>query len=118
MFKAPPATIGKRLEWVVTATVPVLVAGFFAGWLRIEGDPASAIPIVAIGVRLRYLFFPLMYGGFRLALLGEIFIVAGAAGLAGAGQATDLLAAGLGLIQLATGLVLCRQWRDSERDAI
>src|SRR5512147_2553709 len=33
VFKASPSTTGKRLEWIAIATVPVLLGGFFIGWL-------------------------------------------------------------------------------------
>lgn len=111
VFKAPPATIGKRLEWIGIATVPVLLAGFYIGWLRIEGEPASAIPIVAIGVGLRYLVFPAMYGGYAFVLLGAAFIAAGVVGLAGSAILMPYTPLGLGLLELATGAMLVRQWR-------
>ena len=38
-FKAPAAGPGKRLEWIGAATVPVLLAGFYVGWLRLEAEP-------------------------------------------------------------------------------
>lgn len=112
-FKAPAAGPGKRLEWIAIAiaTVPVLLAGFYVGWLRLETEPFAAIPIVAIGVGLRYLVFPVMYGGRVFLGLGAAFIVGGAAGLAMPGSVALLMALFLGMAEVQVGSWLVRQWR-------
>lgn len=111
VFKAPPSGPGKRLEWIAIATVPVLLTGFFVGYLRLPADPFAAIPVVAIGVGLRYLTFPAIYGGAVFLGLGAAFIAAGAGGLA----APELLALpatfGLALTELAVGTLLARRWQ-------
>ncbi len=114
VFKASPAVTGKRLEMIALATVPVLLAGFYIGWLRLGAEPFAAIPIVAVGVGLRYLTFPVMYGGYRFALLGAAFIAAGGAGLAAPEQVALPAALGLALTELAVGTVLWRQWRSAD----
>lgn len=111
VFKAPPSGEGRRLEWIAIATVPVLLAGFYIGWLRLEAAPLAAIPIVAIGVGLRYLTFPVMYGGLIFAGLGAAFIAGGAAGLASSGGMALPMTLGLALTELALGTLLARQWR-------
>ena len=109
-FKSPPSGAGKRLEWIAIATVPVLLAGFYVGWMRLGTTPSAAIPIVAIGVGLRYLTFPVMYGGTHFALLGGAFILGGTAGLFAPEQAAAMTL-GLGAMELAVGAALWRQWR-------
>lgn len=116
IFKAPPAGPGKRLEWIAIATVPVLLAGFFVGYLRLPAAPLAAIPIVAIAVGLRYLVFPVMYGSARLAGLGAVFIAAGAAGLNAPEQVALPATFGLAVTELVVGTLLARQWR-AERAA-
>ncbi len=111
VFKARPSSTGKRLELIALATVPVLLGGFFVAWLRLGAEPFAAIPIVAIGVGLRYLTFPVMYGGYRFVLLGGAFIAAGAAGLAAPEQVALPATLGLALTELAVGTVLWGQWR-------
>jgi len=110
-FKAPPAGPGKRLEWIGIATVPVLLAGFFFGWLRLETESFSAIPIVAIGVGLRYLVFPVMYGGRVFLGLGAAFIAGGAAGLAAPESVALLMTLFLALTEVQVGSWLVRKWR-------
>lgn len=110
-FKAPAAGPGKRLEWIAIATVPVLLAGFYVGWLRLEAEPFAAIPIVAIGVGLRYLVFPVMYGGAVFLGLGAAFIAGGAAGLAMPGSVALLMTMFLALMEVQVGSRLVRQWR-------
>ena len=110
VFKAPAAGPGKKLEWIGTATVPVLLAGFFFGWLRLEAAPFAGIPMVAIGVGLRYLTFPVMYGGAVFLGLGAVFIAGGAAGLAAPESVAAPVTLGLALTELALGALLARQW--------
>lgn len=110
-FKAPPSGAGKRLERIAVATVPVLLAGFYFGWLKLDAEPFAAIPIVAIGVGVRYLLFPVMYGGYRFALLGTGFIAGGAAGLAAPGEVAALMTLGLAVMELVAGAALWREWR-------
>jgi len=110
-FKAPAAGPGKRLEWIAIATVPVLLAGFFFGWLRLEATPFAAIPMVAIGVGLRYLVFPVMYGGRVFFGLGAVFIAGGAAGLAMPESAALLMTLFLALTEVQVGSWLIRTWR-------
>lgn len=111
VFKAPAAGPGKKLEWIAIATVPVLLAGFYFGWLRLETEPFAAIPMVAIGVGLRYLAFPVMYGGLVFLGLGAAFIAGGAAGLAAPESVAVLMTLGLAMAELALGSWLTRQWR-------
>lgn len=110
-FKAPAAGPGKRLEWIAIATVPVLLAGFYVGWLKLEAEPYAAIPIVAIGVGLRYLVFPVMYGGRVFLGLGAAFIAGGAAGLAMPESVALLMTLFLALTEVQVGSWLARQWR-------
>lgn len=117
VFKAPSAGPGKRLEWIAIATLSVLLGGFYIGWLRIEGEPASAIPIVAIGVGLRYLAFPVMFGSLVFALLGAAFIASGAAGVLSL-AAAPWVTLGLGVLELATGTMLVYQWRAAASGAM
>lgn len=112
-FKAPPSGPGKKLEWIAIATVPVLLAGFFFGYLRLPAEPHAAIPLVAIGVGLRYLTFPVMYGGWVFAGLGAAFIAGGAAGLAAPESVALLTTVFLALTELTVGTMLARQWRAS-----
>lgn len=111
VFKAPPSGVGKRREAIAVATVPVLLAGFYLGYLRLPAEPLAAIPIVAIAVALRYLAFPLMYGGTVFGALGAVFIAAGAAGLAAPGPVALPATLGLALTELGAGLWLARQWQ-------
>jgi len=111
VFKAPQSGAGKRLEWIAIVTVPILLGGFYFAWRGLDEAPFAAIPIVAIGVGLRYLAFPVMYGGPRFALLGGAFILAGATGLAAPEQMAAPAAFGLALIELAVGGLLWRHWR-------
>ena len=111
VFKAPPSGEGKRLEWIAIATVPVLLAGFYIGWRGMAEAPFAAIPIVAIAVGLRYLAFPVMYGGAVFAGLGAAFIAGGAAGLAMPESLALPMIIGLALTELALGTLLARQWR-------
>lgn len=111
VFKAPAAGPGKRLEWIGTATVPVLLAGFFFGYLGLPAQPFAAIPMVAIGVGLRYLAFPVMYGGLVFLGLGAAFIAGGAAGLAAPESVAVPMTLGLAMAELALGSWLTRQWR-------
>lgn len=111
VFRPPAAGPGKRLEWIAIATVPVLLSGFFIGWLRLDAAPFAAIPLVAIGVGLRYLVFPAMYGGLVFAGLGAAFIAAGAAGLAAPESLAAPMTLGLALTEIALGSLLVRQWR-------
>lgn len=110
VFKASPSTTGKRLEWIAIATVPVLLGGFFIGWLGMAEAPFAAVPIVAIGVGLRYLAFPVMFGSLVFALLGAAFIAAGAVGILSPPDA-PWIALGLGVMELAAGAMLVQQWR-------
>lgn len=110
VFKAPPPDIGKRREWIAIATVPVLLAGFYIGWLRLTAEPFAAIPIVAIGVGLRYLAFPVMYGGTHFVLLGAAFILGGAAGLAAPEQVALPMTLCLAFLEMTVGKLLRRQW--------
>ena len=110
-FKAPAAGPGKRLEWVAVATVPVLLAGFYVGYLRLPEQPFAAIPIVAIGVGLRYLVFPVMYGSRVFLGLGAAFIAGGAAGLAMPQSVALLMTLFLALTEVQVGAWLIRQWR-------
>ncbi len=114
VFKAPASSTGKRLELIAISTVPLLLGGFFVAWLKLGAEPSAAIPIVAIGVGLRYLTFPVMYGGYCFALLGGTFIAAGAAGLATPEQLALPATLGLALTELAVGTVLWRQWRGAD----
>ena len=111
VFKAPPSTTGKRLEWIAIATVPVLLGGFFVGWLGMAEAPFAAVPIVAVGVGLRYLAFPVMFGGLVFVMLGAGFVAAGTAGVLGPAAAAPWLTLGLGGLELATGAMLVRLWR-------
>lgn len=112
-FKAPAAGPGKRLEWIAIATVPVLLAGFYFGWRGMAEAPLAAVPIVAIGVGLRYLVFPVMYGGSVFLGLGAAFIGAGTAGLAAPESLALPMTLALALTELALGTVLARQWRSA-----
>jgi hypothetical protein len=109
-FKAPPSGPGKRLEWIAIATVPVLLAGFYLGWLKLGTEPFAAIPMVAIAVGLRYLTFPLMYGGFHFAFLGGAFMAAGAAALAAPEGLALPMTLGLALLESLVGDRLRRTW--------
>ncbi len=111
VFKAPPSGPGKRLEWIAIATVPVLLAGFYLGWRGLGEAPDAAIPTVAIAVGLRYLAFPVMYGGRVFVLLGTAFIAGGAAGLAAPAALATAMALALALTELTAGTLLVRQWR-------
>lgn len=111
VFKAPPPGPGKRLEWIAVATIPVLLAGFYFGWRGLAEAPFAAIPIVAIAVGLRYLAFPVMYGGALFAGLGAAFIAGGAAGLALPESIALPMTLGLALTELAAGTLLARRWR-------
>ena len=111
VFRAPPTTLGKRLEIIAIATVPVLLAGFYIAWRGMGEAPFAAVPIVAIAVGLRYLAFPVMYGGLVFAGLGATFIAGGAAGLAAPESAALPMAFALALTELAVGTLLARQWR-------
>lgn len=110
VLKAPPAGPGKRLEWIAIATVPVLLAGFWFGWRGMDEAPYAAIPMVAIGVGLRYLTFPAMYGGALFLGLGAVFIAGGAAGLAAPQGVALPLTIGLAAGELALGAWLVRRW--------
>jgi hypothetical protein len=110
-FKAPASGPGKRREWIAIATVPVLLAGFYFGWRGMFEAPFAAIPMVAIAVGLRYLAFPVMYGGLLFAGLGAAFIAGGAAGLAAPESAALPVTLGLALTELAMGTLLVRQWQ-------
>lgn len=110
VFKAPPSGPGKRLEWIAIATVPVLLAGFYAAWLKLKTAPFAAIPIVAIAVGLRYLTFPVMYGGIHFVLLGAAFVIAGAAALAAPEQAAMFMTVGLSILETTVGDLLRRRW--------
>jgi len=110
-FKPPAAGPGKKLEWIAIATVPVLLAGFFFGYLRLPEQPHAAIPLVAIGVGLRYLVFPVMYGGAVFLGLGAAFIAGGAAGLAAPQSVALPMTLGLAVTEIAVGALLARQWR-------
>lgn len=111
VFKAPPSGRGKKLEWIAIATVPVLLAGFFFGYLGLAERPYAAIPMVAIGVGLRYLAFPAMYGGALFLGLGAVFIAGGAAGLAAPQNAALPMTIALAASELALGAWLVRHWR-------
>ncbi|MCL9999614.1 MAG: hypothetical protein NBV68_09540 [Erythrobacter sp.] len=117
LFKPPAAGPGKRLEWIAIATDPVLLAGFYVGWLRLEAEPFAAIPMVAIGVGLRYLAFPVMYGGLVFAGLGAVFIAGGAAGLTAPESVAAPMTLGLALTELVLGALLARQWRAASATA-
>lgn len=110
-FKAPPSGPGKKLEWIAIVTLPVLLAGFFFGYLRLPAEPYAAIPMVAIGVGLRYLAFPVMYGGRVFLILGAAFIAGGAAGLAAPESVALLMTLFLALAEVQVGSWLIRQWR-------
>jgi hypothetical protein len=111
VFKAPPSGEGKRLEWIAITTVPILLGGFYFGWRGLEAAPLAAIPMVAIGVGLRYLTFPAMYGGLLFAGLGAAFIAGGVAGHAAPESVAVPMTLGLALTELALGTLLVRQWR-------
>ena len=111
IFKAPAAGPGKRLEWIAIVTVPVMLAGFFYGYLRLPAQPLVAVPIVAIGVGLRYLVFPVMYGRMVFAGLAAAFIGGGIAGLAAPESVAAPMTIALALIEIAVGTALVRQWR-------
>lgn len=117
VFKAPPAGPGKSREWIAIATVPVLLAGFYLGYLRLPAEPHAAIPLVAIAVGLRYLAFPVMYGGAVFLVLGAVFIAGGAAGLAMPESLALPVTIALALAEIALGTVLARQWRSAEQGA-
>jgi len=110
-FKAPPSGPGKRLEWIAIATVPVLLAVFYFGWRGMAEAPFAAVPIVAIAVGLRYLTFPVMYGGAVFLGLGAVFIAGGAAALAAPESVALLMTLGLAMTELTLGSQLVRQWR-------
>lgn len=116
VFKAAPSTTGKRWEWIAIATVPVLLGGFFIGWFGMAEAPFAAVPIVAIGVGLRYLAFPVMFGTLVFALLGAVFIAAGVVGILSP-AAAPWAALGLGIVELAAGTMLVKQWRGPARPA-
>lgn len=116
VFKAPAAGPGKKLEWIAIATVPVLLAGFYIGWRGVAEAPLAAIPAVAIAVGLRYLAFPVMYGGTTFLALGAAFIAGGAAGLAMPERMALPVTIALALTELALGTLLARQWQ-AERQA-
>jgi hypothetical protein len=111
VFKAPAPGPGKRLEWIAIATVPVLLGGFYLGWLKLAAEPFAAIPIVAIGVGLRYLTFPVMYGGTHFALLAAAFILGGAAGLTAPEPVALPMTLGLACLEMTVGAFLRRQWQ-------
>jgi hypothetical protein len=111
VFRAPAAGPGKKLEWIAVATLPVLLAGFYFGYLGLSAQPFAAIPMVAIGVGLRYLAFPAMYGGLVFLGLGAAFIAGGAAGLAAPESMAAHATLGLALTELALGTLIARQWR-------
>jgi hypothetical protein len=111
VFKAPASTVGKRLEMIALFTVPILLAGFYAGWRRIGLAPDLAIPFVAVAVGLRYLVFPMMYGSSLFLALGGTFVVAGGLAITGYAPVPGNLALFLGLVELICGTFLYRQWR-------
>lgn len=117
VFKAPASGAGKRLEWIAIATVPVLLAGFYLGWRGMAEAPFAAIPVVAIAVGLRYLAFPVMYGGLVFVLLGAVFIAGGAAGLAAPESVAAPMTLALALTELTVGALLARQWRAGQPPA-
>ena len=114
VFKAPASTVGKRLEMIALATVPILLAGFYFGWRRMAVATDLGIPFVAVAVGLRYLLFPIMYGSGLFAGLGAAFILGGGLAIAGHAPLVGNLALALGLIELACGTVLYRQWRSTQ----
>ena len=111
VFKAPAAGPGKTREWIAIATVPVLLAGFYLGWRGMAEAPFAAVPVVAIAVGLRYLAFPVMYGGAVFLVLGAVFIAGGAAGLAAPESMALPITLALALTELAVGTLLARAWR-------
>jgi hypothetical protein len=113
VFKAPASGPGKRREWIAVATVPVLLAGFYIAWRGLAEAPYAAVPIVAIAVGLRYLTFPVMYGGLVFAGLAAAFIAGGAAGLAAPQSVAAPMTLALALIELAVGTLLARRWREA-----
>lgn len=117
LFKAPAAGPGKRLEWIAIATVPVLLAGFYVGWLRLDAQPFAAIPLVALAVGLRYLAFPVMYGGAVFLALGAVFVAGGAAGLAAPESVALPMTLALALTELALGTLLARSWQAGRQPA-
>lgn len=117
VFKAPASGPGKKLEWIAIATVPVLLAGFYIGWRGMAEAPFAAVPVVAIAVGLRYLAFPVMYGGAVFLVLGAVFIAGGAAGLIAPESAALPVTIALALAELALGTVLARQWRSAGEGA-
>ena len=115
VFKGPSASEGKRLEFIALASLPIMLAGFYFGWQHIEDSPALAIPLVACGVGLRYLLFPIMFGRAAFVGLGLAFIGTGLAGLAVGDLPAGKIALGLGMVELAVGAMLCRRWAQEHR---
>lgn len=110
VFRAPAATTGKRLERIALVTVPILLAGFYLGWRGMADAPERAVPIVAVAVGVRYLAFPIMFASRAFLVLGAVFIALGWLGMAGAGALPVNIALVLGLVELAVGAWLWRQW--------
>jgi hypothetical protein len=110
LFKAPRATHGKKLEMIGLITVPIILAGFYFGWKWYGIGSASAIALVAVAVGLRYLTFPAMFGGVWFWALGGCFVALGLAALRLEALPLVNLAIVLGLIELAVGYILYRQW--------
>lgn len=111
VFRAPAATIGKRLERIALVTVPILLAGFYLGWRGLADAPERAIPIVAVAVGVRYLAFPIMFASRAFLVLGAAFIALGWLGITGSGALPVNIALVLGLVELAVGAWLWQQWR-------
>ena len=110
-FKVPASGPGRRLEWIAIVTVPLILGGFFIAWRWFGISAPQAIPIVAVGVGLRYLAFPLMYGDWRFLALGGVFVALGGWAYAGGAVPAGNVAVILGLIELALGFLLCSTWR-------
>jgi hypothetical protein len=110
-FKAPASGVGKRLEWIALATVPIILAGFYLAWRWPGMDSPLAIPLVAMAVGLRYLTFPVMFGERIFLLLGGAFITLGALAYQIGPFPFGNVALILGLAELGLGYLLCRSWR-------
>lgn len=107
-FKAPKASIGKRLELVGLVTVQIILAGFYFGWKWYGLESPQAIAVVAVAVGLRYLTFPAMFGGTLFWILGVQFIGFGMLALMAWPVPLFNVAMALGLCELAIAALLYR----------
>lgn len=100
---------GNRLTPIALESTIAMAGLFFAAWLFLPTRPDLVFPLAAIGVGTHYLPFQTLYGDRTYWALGGVVTAIGLAGAIGLLPSAGSVAAAVGVVEIAFGLLLTKK---------